>query len=470
MTNRFFSGILFGYLLISPLLTQAQSLKDTVSNIQKILSDYIVETGPGGVLLINRGDQTIYQEAFGSSNLESLRLNKTNTVFEAGSVSKQFTATAILMMMEEGKISFEEDVRNIIPELPIYKKPIKIRHLLNHTSGLKDWGAIAAISDWARGTKVFTNELALEIIIKQPDLNNLPGDEYIYSNSNYTLLTIIAERVSGMKLPEFTQKYIFDKLNMKHTEWRTDFRKIVIGRATAYGKRGDQFVLQMPFENTYGHAALLTTVADLDKWNQSWKNTSLGKGKLLELRVQRGVLNDGTIISYASGVHVKDLNGQKEISHSGSTGGYKTWLAYYPESELSIVFLSNAGNINPSGLGQKIASYMLGAATNEMVEKEVTEQFSAKESSAKSDKYTGKYISNATEGFLFIKSKNKQLEVKNAAGEVRTFNRISPGKFRQESASIELHFIENAAGQPAYLLVQDPRARNIRFQKIANRQ
>lgn len=466
MLYRFLFNMLIGLLLIGPLNIYAQSSQDTASELNKILSEYIVESGPGGVLVINRGDQKVYQKSFGSSNLENFSLNNENTIFEAGSVSKQFTATAILLLIEEGKITIEDDVRSVIPELPQYKEPIRIRHLLNHTSGLKDWGSVSAISGWARGSKVYTNDLALEIIIKQPDLNNIPGEEYIYSNSNYTLLTIIVERVSGIKLPEFTQKYIFDKLNMNHTEWRTDFRKIVPNRATAYGKQGDFYLMQMPFENTYGHAALLTTVADLDKWNQSWKNSPLGMGGLLDLRLRRGVLNDGTTISYASGVQVKEHNELKEISHSGSTGGYKTWLAYYPQSELSVVFLSNEGTINPTNLGQKVANYFFGISNNDTASAQQAKKGDLMITQVKDKDYAGKYESDAIEGFLVVEVKSRHFIVRNAAGIERTFQQVNPGKFLQAKEGIEVHFNKNRSGKINGMIVNDPRARNIYFHKI----
>ena len=172
------------------------------------------------------------------ANLEyNVPLTKTSKI-EAGSVSKQFTAAAILLLQQQGKLSLNDDVRKHVPEVQDYGMPITIRHLMDHTSGLKDWGSIAEITGWPRGTKTYSNDNALQIISQQKTLNNKPGDEYIYSNTNYTLLTIIVDRISGSDLPAFTKKYIFDPAGMKNTEWRDNYKKVVPNRAIAYSKSG----------------------------------------------------------------------------------------------------------------------------------------------------------------------------------------------------------------------------------------
>lgn len=152
---------------------------------------------------------------------------------EAGSVSKQFTAAATLLFEQQGKLSLNDDIRKYLPEVPDYGNTITIRHLLNHTSGLKDWGSIAELAGWPRGTKAYINDDALQIISQQKKLNNKPGDEFIYSNSNYNLQAIIVQRVSGMSLADFTKKYIFEPAGMKNTEWRDNYSKVVPNRAIA---------------------------------------------------------------------------------------------------------------------------------------------------------------------------------------------------------------------------------------------
>lgn len=345
--------------------TQAQTT-DTLAMIDKIFAGWTDQT-PGGVLTIYRNGQLYYNKAFGMADLEHAVHNNTASIFEAGSVSKQFTATAILLLADEKKLSLNDDVRKYIPELPDYGKPITIRHLLNHTSGLRDWGVVAGVGGWERTTRVYTQAIALDYIIRQKALNHIPGQRYLYSNSNYTLLCYIAERVSGQSLPAFTRARLFEPLGMAHTQWRNNFTHIVPGRTVAYNKGRQDYQQVMPFENTYGHAALLTTTGDLSIWNQSWAQQKLGAG-VTRMRMERGVLNNGAVIAYAAGVMASEFNGYKEISHSGATAGYRAWMAWYPEAGLSVVCLSNNAATSPVLAGKKATALLLGTPAETSVD------------------------------------------------------------------------------------------------------
>lgn len=338
--------------------TQAQNT-DTLAMIDKILAVWNDQT-PGGVVTIYRNGRQYYNKAAGMADLEHNVHNTPASLFEAGSVSKQFTATAVLMLADEKKISLDDNVRKYIPELPEYGKPITIRHLLTHTSGLRDWGVVAGIAGWERMTREYAQAYALDYIIRQRGLNHLPGEKYLYSNSNYTLLCYIAERVSGQPLSEFTDTRIFKPLGMTHTRWRNDFRQIVPGRTVAYSKNKKGYQQAMPFENTYGHAALLTTTGDLSIWNQSWAAKKFSPG-VTAMRTEQGVLNNGKVIAYAAGVFAGRFNGYEEISHSGATAGYRAWMAWYPQAGLSIVCLSNNAATSPVLISKKITVLLLGA-------------------------------------------------------------------------------------------------------------
>src|SRR5690349_6549341 len=160
---------------------------DTTKLISSIFASWNNST-PGGSVSVSRNGQLLYGHSFGLADLEHNTPNTTETIFEAGSVSKQFTATSVLVLASEGKLSITDDVRKYIPELPKYNATITIQQLLNHTSGLKDWGSVGSLTGWPRTTRVYTNQLALDIICRQKSLNFTPGSEYSYSNSNFTLL------------------------------------------------------------------------------------------------------------------------------------------------------------------------------------------------------------------------------------------------------------------------------------------
>lgn len=188
-------------------------------------------TTPGCALEVQRDGAAVITRAYGSADLEHVTPITPQTVFEAGSVSKQFTAAAILLLVEDGKLKLDDDIRTYVPELPVYAAPIRIRHLLSHTSGLRDWGSVAQLAGWPRGTAAYDMDDVLAIIARQKALNFLPDSEYSYSNSGYTLLALIAARVSGMSFPRFTAERIFRPLGMAHSGWRDDFRRILPGRA-----------------------------------------------------------------------------------------------------------------------------------------------------------------------------------------------------------------------------------------------
>lgn len=317
----------------------AQTWQDTVQKIEKLFEFY--NNIPGSQLAVSRNGQIIFSKAWGMADMEHDVPLTTTSVTEAGSVSKQFTAACILLLEQQGKLSLEDDVRKYIPELPDYGTVIKLRHMMQHTSGLRDWGSIAAMAGWPRSTKTYDNNDALLISSKQKALNHVPGAEYIYSNSNYNLFAVIIERVSGMPLADFSRKYIFDPAGMKLTQWRDDHRRIVKNRAIAYDPGGTGYQTNMPNEYVYGNGGLLTTAEELLQWNYYYLNGKLGGSSLLEKQLYSYPFNNGNKNGYAAGLFIQTTNGWKDITHSGATAGYRADLHYFPDLGLSIAWLSN---------------------------------------------------------------------------------------------------------------------------------
>ena len=309
---------------------------------------------------IRVGDSIVYRKAYGLADLEHNIPLTPQSVLESGSVAKQFTAMCILLLADEGKLSLTDDIRKYIPELPQYSTPITIQMLLNHTSGLKDWGSIGALSGWERTTRVYTQELAVQTIARQQTTNFVPGTEYSYSNSNYTLLVTIIGRVSGKSLAAFTSERLFTPLQMNDTRWRDNFRAIVPNRAVGYRGVQGAYEQLMPFENVHGHGGLLTTVDDLLRWNDLLERHTIGGERVYQERIRRGRLTNGKEITYAAGLQVSDYYGFAEIAHSGATAGYRAWLAYYPQKRLSVALLSNDASFVPSNVGRQIANIFLG--------------------------------------------------------------------------------------------------------------
>jgi len=250
--------------------------------------------------------------------------------------------------------SRSDPISQYFPELPDYGTPITIDHLLHHTSGLRDWGSIAETAGWPRTTREYSNAWVLDITSHQKSLNYKPGDEWSYTDTGYNLLAILVQRVSGKSLPQFTHDNIFVPLDMQTTSWRDDFQRIVPNRAIAY-KESDGVQRQlMPFENAYGNGGLLTTVDDLLRWNARFGGAKIGDATFINSELEPGKLNDGLSLFYSAGLFITAHNGAREISHSGATAGYSTWLGYYPSQQLSVAVLCNEADVNATLLGHKV--------------------------------------------------------------------------------------------------------------------
>ncbi len=344
-------------------------------------------SSPGCAVGSDVNGKPAVRSAYGMADLEHDVPITVDTIFEAGSVSKQFTATAVLLLAREGKLSLEHDIRRYAPELPDVGAQLTIRQMLQHTSGLRDWGSLAGIAGWPRGSRVHTHAHVLDILSRQHALNFQPGTRWSYSNSGYNLAAILVARVSGMPFAEFTRTRIFEPLGMKDTSWRDDYRRIVKRRAVAYGERQGMFATDMPFENVHGNGGLLTTVGDLLKWNANFATPVVGDEALLAELQRRATFTDGRSHEYALGLYVDTYRGVREVDHSGGTAGYRAHLSRYPDHGVSVAVLCNAGSANATSYAKAVAELLLGDAL-----RPATPQGAARDlTDAEADRLTGLY-------------------------------------------------------------------------------
>jgi CubicO group peptidase (beta-lactamase class C family) len=349
-------------LALATLAPAASAQADAAARLDSLFAKSFNTETPGcAVGVSDKGAVTT--RAYGVADLEHGIVNTPETIFESGSVAKQFTAMAILLLEQDGKLKTTDDIRKYLPEMPDYGAPVTIEHLLNHTSGLRDWGSVALAAGLPRGQRNFTQADVLDIASHQKKLNYKPGAEYSYTNTGYNLLAEIVARASGSSFVSFTTARIFAPLGMTHTQWRDDYNRLVKGRATAYTKTGSGYVQDMPFMNVLGNGGMLTTVGDWLIWNDALTSARLG-AEVTAGMTKVGVLNDGKPITYARGVIVQTYRGFKEISHSGGTGGYTTYLARYPDQSLSVALMCNTPY--PGPLPGEVADLFLPAtaATN----------------------------------------------------------------------------------------------------------
>lgn len=339
-----------------PVFAFAQST-DLNATADRIFSQWTNET-PGCAAGVAQNGKTLLTRGYGMANLETGTPITPETIFESGSVAKQFTATAILLLMNDGKLRLDDRVQKYLPELPEYGRPLTVRHLLSHTSGLREWSNLMVMDGWPRGSRTHTQEDFLEVVFAQRELNYPVGDHYSYTNSGFGLLVTIIERVSGMPFAQFTAERIFKPLGMTNTSWRDDFERIVRGRAQAYSRRGSAWALDMPFDNVVGAGGMLTTVGDWLKWNDALDNKTLGKWWVDSLESQ-ATLTSGRKISYAMGITVGNWRGEREVGHSGSTGGYATYLLRLPARGVSVAVMCNSAASNPTTFARQLAEALV---------------------------------------------------------------------------------------------------------------
>ena len=347
------------YLPMIPMLLAAAPLaaQTTEARVDAIFAPYTAPGQPGCALGIAQNGSMVLERAWGLADLERNVAITPGTIFEAGSVSKQFTAAAVLLLARDGKLTLDDDVRRWMPELPEYSTRVTLRNLLHHTSGLRDWGAISSVAGWGRDTRAINHNNVIQVIQKVRELNFPAGSEYDYSNSNYNLLAAIVARASGMSFPLFTKQRIFDPLGMTNTSWRDNASRVVPGRALSYNRQGQagDWLTARAIENIYGNCCLLTTVGDLLKWMAAFDSTRLGGPGFREEQETRGVLTNGRQISYARGLEVDTWRGEPFVSHGGATAGYRAYTVRFPRRNLAVAVLCNAGTANPEALGDSAA-------------------------------------------------------------------------------------------------------------------
>lgn len=307
---------------------------DRAAEIDAIFS-WAAPDAPGCAVAVAREGKVVLERTHGLADLERGTPIGPDTLFDAGSVVKQFVAAAVLLLVDEGRLSLDGDIRAHLPELPDYGHKVTIDHLLTHTSGLRDWTALLMFSD--------EDEDAMSAILRQRGLNFPPGEEWSYSNSGYVLLKELIARAAGVPFSRFADERLFKPLGMSRTRYEDEPRPGVDNLALAYEKRGDRWEQDMMLGKERGGGALLTTAPDLLLWNEAIENAALGAFVTEKLQ-EPARLNNGRELGYARGLFLDENPGGRVIWHSGSAGAYKAMLARFPEQRLSIAILSNAGD------------------------------------------------------------------------------------------------------------------------------
>jgi CubicO group peptidase (beta-lactamase class C family) len=345
---------------------QVNSDLESISfKIDSLLANY-QESEPGVAIGLVKENQLIFERYFGLANLDyEIPIHK-NTSFHVASVSKQFTAFAILLLEEEGKLSLADDIRVYLPEMHEFENTITISHLLNHTSGLKDKYNLLRLSGWTLDD-VITNEQVLEIIFNQETLNFQPNEKHMYSNANYALLAEIVARVSKMSFAEFTQQRIFEPLQMNDSKFVDQKGQVVKNKSLSYF-RIDSIYVEDLFNNfSVGATNLNTTITDLSKWAINYQTKRIGSQAVFDKMHTLTPLNNGEKYGYANGLFINTYRGFKRLEHSGQDASYQAYLATFPELNISVMFTNINGEINGARMVYDIMDICLEVYGNDKI-------------------------------------------------------------------------------------------------------
>jgi CubicO group peptidase (beta-lactamase class C family) len=358
-------GVRTSTLAVSVLLLRggvdAAASDDRAEKVDALFAEWDTPETPGAVVAVIKDGQIIHQSAHGMADLERGVPLSPKSLFDIASISKQFTAMSVLLLEEQGKLSIDHDIRTYLPDFPDYGHTITLRHMIHHTSGLRDYMDLMALAGMPWENTYHQAEI-VDLVARQKALNSDPGDEYLYSNSGYLLLAEIVHKVSGHTLGEFAERNIFRPLNMKVSHFYEDFTRIVKDRALSYTKKetGGYRNVQYIFD-VIGDTGLLTNVGDLLLWDRNFYDNELGAAgaKLIDRMHVRGRLNSGETIEYAFGLEIDTYRGLRAVRHGGGAAGYSTAVVRFPDTRFTVMVLSNLGEFSATDLATRVADLYL---------------------------------------------------------------------------------------------------------------
>ncbi len=425
-------------------IAQTISDKQLATRFDQLLSEQFKTGETGGAALVSKKGQVIYKKAFGMANLELNIPMQPDNVFRIGSISKQFTAVAILQLMEQGKLGLQDDITKFIPDYPTHGHKITIEHLLTHTSGIqsytgmKDFGAISRLDKKPEDLIAFFKNQPMEFA---------PGTKWNYNNSGYFLLGYIIEKVSGKTYPQYVEEVFFKPLGMTNSYYGSD-SKIIKNRASAYGKTENIFVNAEPLSMSlpYSAGSLQSTVDDLFKWNQAVHAYKLVKKESLNKAFTRYVLADGKKTDYGYGWSLGNVQQSPSIEHGGGIPGFLTMGIYLPEEDVFVAVFSNCDCNAPEDVAAKLAALAIGKPF---------EYKEIKLDSASIQKYTAVYEKEGSEEQRYITYSENQLFSQRNRGEKYMIKPYAKDKLFFESLMTTIEFIRNSVGEVDKLIVKD---------------
>ncbi|MEN0003512.1 MAG: serine hydrolase [Bacteroidota bacterium] len=379
------------FLLNLAIQIQAQITPEVLQQrVDSLFLDVQERVGPGAAVLVVKDQKVILNKGYGMANLDYELPITPNTVFDLASVSKQFAGYAASLLIEQGKLSEDTEVREIIPEFPAFEHKITVRHLVHHTSGLRDWPGVLSLAGWGF-EDVISFEQILRMAYAQEDLNFVPGSEYSYSNTGYNVLVEMIQRVTGQSFRAWTNQHIFQPLGMHSTLFLDNHNEVIKNRATSYYLNNqEQYQRTSNNLTALGSSSLFSTTNDLARWVMHLLNPPADSKAVVERLFQTDQFNNGEENNYAYGLSMSTFRGTDWISHSGSWASFRTYLVLLPAYGLSVVVLNN-NDQSAFRIAREIATYYVPKEASKSEDAAVEDTKAVSLPKSVLDSYAGTY-------------------------------------------------------------------------------
>lgn len=474
------SCLLLVFLAFADQVFYGQTTENAIDKqIDQLFSSYNQAT-PGVAVAVVRDGKIIFKKGYGAANLEFDIPVTTKTVFQIASVSKQFTAFSIYLLEKQGKISLEDDIRKYFPEMPDFGKTVRIKHLLAHTSGIKDQAALLTLAGW-RMDDVTTTEHNLRLISRQKELNFEPGSQYLYSNSGYTLLAEIVKRTSGESFAAFAKKNIFEPLQMNDTQFYDDFERIVKNRADSYELENGTYKKKSLSNSSAGAANLYSTVEDLAKWVLNFENPKAGDAELIKRFNEPSLLNNGERVVYgiSDGVPIYHAKGQNNwtyrglriLSHGGHAAAFRSFLGRFPDQRLAVIALSNDEHYQNFNTSIKIAEFYLkdDLKPNPVTNTPAAPNKTARQPNADLKDFEGRFFNEELDTAYHAKIVNGKLFLSHIRhGDIELTDEGKDKFSGRIEFPVEIEFVRGGSGAVSGFRISNFGAKNVKFERAGN--
>lgn len=455
--------------LFSCTLIYSQISSSQIDQVDHLFKKWDKEESPGCAIGIIHKGKLIYTKGYGSANLDYNIPIDANSKFYIASTSKQFTAACIALLAQEGRLTLDDDVRKYIPELPDFGKVITIRHLVHHSSGLRDYLGLMSLAGKSF-EDYFNISDGIELLCRQKALNFDPGEDFLYSNSGYILLAEIVNRVSGKSIRKYADEKIFQPLGMKNTFFNDNHNQVTKNRVVSYRPEGKGYMRFVQNFDALGDGNLLTTVNDLYLWDQNFYHGKVGGADFLNMIHTRGTLNKGKELDYAFGLGHGNYRGLKTISHGGGMLGFRTQLIRFPEQEFSVIVLGNISNFNPTARAYEIADIFL----KDQLKKKKEKPLNANNQQQKKKKYdlsptqllayTGNFYSEELDADYEFITEDDQLWVLSGSGQKEVAIPLKEDEFELFGGYLQIQF-QKEDQKVAKFVLNAGRVKGIKFVK-----